>query len=41
MIDLNRKPEPKPEKVEPEDIVIVVLAAVVWILIGLCWCGVL
>ena len=37
MIDLNMKPKPKPEKTEPEEIVMGVIAVVLWVVIVFGW----
>ena len=37
MIDLNRKSTPKPEKTEPEDIVMVIIAVIIWAVIVIGW----
>lgn len=31
MIDLSYKPKPQPKKAEPEEIIIAVLATVIWV----------
>ena len=39
MIDLNRKATPKPEKAQPEDIVMGVIAVILWVVIMIGWIG--
>lgn len=39
MIDLNMKPKAKPQKTEPEEIAMFIVAAVLWIVIVLGWIG--
>ena len=39
MIDLNRKATPKPEKAEPDEIVMGAIAVSLWIVIVIGWIG--
>lgn len=39
MIDLNYKPKQKPQKAQPEEIAVGIIAAVIWIAIVIGWIG--